>query len=88
MDRNKELTFITNLLSKNKIQYWLNNGTLLGIYREGKVLEHDKDIDISAWNTEEDKIIQLLKYFNEIIIKDNFFIPKETEKYLELHYGN
>jgi hypothetical protein len=62
MNKEKELEFVTNLLNQNNINYWLDSGTLLGLYREGKVLEHDKDIDISVWDTEEEKIIQISKY--------------------------
>lgn len=62
MSKEKELEYITNLLNQNNINYWFDSGTLLGIFREGKVLDHDIDIDISIWNTEEDKIIQISKY--------------------------
>lgn len=62
MSKEQELEFITNLLNQNNINYWLDSGTLLGLYREGKILDHDKDIDISMWNSEEDKVIQLSKY--------------------------
>lgn len=62
MSKEQELEFITNLLNQNNINYWLDSGTLLGLYREGKILDHDKDIDISIWNSEEYTIVQISKY--------------------------
>ena len=42
----KTLIDMNNILQKNKQEYWLSFGTLLGVIREGKFIEHDEDIDI------------------------------------------
>lgn len=36
-------------LDKHGIEFWLNCGTLLGAVRSGKFINHDDDIDLSAW---------------------------------------
>ncbi len=52
----KQLKWLVDLLDKHRINYWLDSGTLLGVIREGKVLDHDKDIDLGAWADQVDKI--------------------------------
>ena len=54
---------VLNILDGNSFQYWVSNGTLLGLVREGRVLPWDNDIDISVWSHEVSKefIIELLK---------------------------
>lgn len=36
---------------QNRIEFFLISGTLLGCIREGKLLGHDKDIDVGVWET-------------------------------------
>lgn len=57
---NKQLIWIINLFNEYKINYWVDNGTLLGIMRDGDLIEGDKDIDISIWVKEEKKLKKLL----------------------------
>jgi len=56
-----KLVYITNLLEKYNIEYWIDSGTLLGIMRDGKLLPNDKDIDISIWEEGLSKIDPFLK---------------------------
>lgn len=44
----KDLKYI---LESNNIPFFLISGTLLGCIREGKLLGHDKDIDVGVWDT-------------------------------------
>ncbi|MGL5150854.1 MAG: LicD family protein [Clostridium sp.] len=37
---------VSKVLEESKVEYWADFGTLLGIYREGKLLSHDMDIDM------------------------------------------
>lgn len=41
---------IKTLLENNNIEFFLVSGTLLGCIREGRILSHDKDVDIGIWN--------------------------------------
>jgi hypothetical protein len=45
---NKHLIYISNLFEKNKINYWLMSGTLLGAVKYKKLIYSDPDIDIGA----------------------------------------
>lgn len=44
------------LFNKEKIFYWIGQGSLLGIIRENKLIEWDHDIDICLWSHENKKI--------------------------------
>ena len=35
------LSILTNILSSAKIEYWIDQGTLLGAYRHGKFIARD-----------------------------------------------
>lgn len=48
----KDLKLIKRILDKLKVPFFLNFGTLLGIYRDGKILPDDKDIDIGILGQE------------------------------------
>lgn len=37
---------VCKVLEECKVEYWADFGTLLGIYRDGKLLAHDMDIDM------------------------------------------
>ena len=41
------LKLLSNTLHKEKINYWLDFGTLLGIVRDKDIIQHDTDIDIA-----------------------------------------
>lgn len=44
------------ILGKEKIIYFLDSGSLLGCYREGKIIAHDDDIDICLFPEEFEKL--------------------------------
>jgi phosphorylcholine metabolism protein LicD len=48
------------VLAKTGINYWISSGNLLGIYRDGKLIEHDTDIDVNVlvrWDSLEANIL-------------------------------
>ncbi|WP_199721127.1 capZB protein [Neisseria weixii] len=45
------LSDLKNFFDLHQIDFFLISGTLLGCIREGKLLGHDKDIDIGIWET-------------------------------------
>lgn len=52
------LVDIKNILEEFKVTYWLTDGTLLGLYRQGDFISHDMDTDIGV----------LYESFNPIVI--------------------
>ena len=59
---NKTLKDASKLLRDNEINFWVCNGTLLGIIRENRLLPWDRDIDLAVWDHETDKE-QVVKIF-------------------------
>ena len=41
-----------DLLEALKIDYWVTDGTLLGIIRENRILPWDSDVDLGVWKSE------------------------------------
>jgi len=37
------------IMEKYGINFWIDEGTFLGAYREGQIIEGDKDIDVGFW---------------------------------------
>ncbi len=50
----------TGLLNEREVPYCLDSGVLLGLMREGKLLDHEKDIDLQMWAEDEDHLLELL----------------------------
>jgi hypothetical protein len=48
-------------LENLNIKYSVVFGTLLGIYRDGELIEHDTDSDLAIWLQDENKAIELIK---------------------------
>ena len=44
----QNLVSLINILTENKINYWICHGTLLGIIRDKKLIPWDHDIDIGV----------------------------------------
>lgn len=42
------LTELDSLFRKHNIQYWMQDGTLLGYYRDNRFIPHDNDIDLGC----------------------------------------
>ncbi|KYK22471.1 hypothetical protein AYK24_02020 [Thermoplasmatales archaeon SG8-52-4] len=68
---------LKKILDKKNINYWLDEGTLLGAVREKKLIEWDHDIDLSIWYTDLDKIIPLFNEINKIGVEVCFFRGKK-----------
>ena len=51
----KNLITIIKILQEHNLKYWIGQGTLLGIIREGNLIEWDHDIDICMWPEEIEK---------------------------------
>jgi phosphorylcholine metabolism protein LicD len=56
------LSVLSGILNSAKIEYWIDQGTLLGAYRHGKFIARDSDIDIAIKNEEQfESLPELLK---------------------------
>jgi hypothetical protein len=61
----KVLFELTNILSKHNIKYWLQDGTLLGYYREQDLISYDDDTDIGLFFSDiENKKYALIEILN------------------------
>lgn len=58
----KLLSVLSDILNSAKIEYWIDQGTLLGAYRHGKFIARDSDIDVAIKNEEQfESLPELLK---------------------------
>lgn len=79
----KMLLFTIDELQKNNIPFWIEAGTLLGIYRNGDLIPWDYDADLSIPAEYSDKVAKLRYKFspNYIIRKrpiDSRWLPGNT----------
>lgn len=57
----RALTDLHHLLNDAGIPFFLTSGTLLGVVRDGKLIEHDKDIDIGlSWESDRHALMECL----------------------------
>lgn len=64
MNSQKAFDKFINVLEENKINVWLDYGTLLGAYREKDFIKHDTDIDFGIDYSEE--ILKKIAYSMEL----------------------
>ncbi|HCL00161.1 MAG TPA: hypothetical protein DHW42_08685 [Candidatus Marinimicrobia bacterium] len=68
----KMILNVIDILEKNNIPYWLDEGTLLGIIREGDLLPWDHDADFGIPGEYAQKVIDLrYKFFPKYFVKIN-----------------
>ena len=84
LKRMKEmLLFTIDILNENTIPFWIDAGTLLGIYREGDLIDWDYDADISIPAEYADQVASLWsKFLPRYIIRkkkiNNSWLPGDT----------
>ena len=54
------LSFFKQCLDEDGLEFWLTSGTLLGAYREKKLLSHDIDIDVAMFAADKNKVKKVL----------------------------
>jgi len=72
---------IKEILDRHSIEYWLDEGTLLGAVREKKLIEWDHDIDLSIWYKDLSKITPLFDEIRRTGLEVIFF---EWKKHIKL----
>ena len=58
--------FIDNILTENKIRYWITGGTLLGAVRHSGLIPWDDDGDICILKEDEPKLRKLVKKLDKM----------------------
>lgn len=82
---------ISNILEKNKINFWMYGGALLGYVREGRLISWDKDIDLFVWKKDYHKVLELKKTFKscgfKFSVRDGCIMLKWNDKNITIvHY--
>ena len=80
-----ELKKLTNILQNLNIKYWLDYGTLLGAYRNKKVIKHDYDLDVSILFDKEKFNSEDLC---EILSKDYYIMHHSVDSYICIYPKN
>ena len=80
-NKEKALSTIIRFLNINQVDYFISGGTLLGLYRDGKLIDWDDDIDIdifsSSYRRNIKKIIEFVELNNfPYELGANYFHPK------------
>ncbi|KKK83845.1 hypothetical protein LCGC14_2789300, partial [marine sediment metagenome] len=81
LDRMKRMLFDSlDIFEKYSIKYWIDDGTLLGIIRDGDLIPWDHDVDVGISGESASKIISIwYKFFPKHIIrkrsKNNIWLP-------------
>lgn len=84
---NKEMVFLKTIqiLNKTKFDYWICNGTLLGIIRDSKLISWDNDIDIALPETiQRDEIIEIFIESGYRLIDDGSSSDYVTLSFLDI----
>lgn len=71
------LNKLCNIFEEENIEYWADFGTLLGIYREGKFLAHDFDIDMGVMKTSYSKLLEEKLQQNSFKKLKEYYINEE-----------
>ena len=66
----EDLRFVTDLLKKNNIEYFPSWGTLLGLIREGDVIEGDDDLDFCFDAKDEKRLISAFLKYDQVFYYD------------------
>jgi hypothetical protein len=56
----KEFHLFTEILHQHNVPYCMDSGVLLALMREGKIFDHEKDIDLQMWSDDEQKFIAII----------------------------
>ncbi|PIP81555.1 MAG: hypothetical protein CO113_14050 [Elusimicrobia bacterium CG_4_9_14_3_um_filter_62_55] len=81
MGRNESFHNAVDVMRSAGVPFWVEQGTLLGLIREGRLIPWDHDIDFGAWNAPgaKDRIIQEL-------CRHGFIVEELGPEYGCLHF--
>lgn len=61
----ENLKEIKDIFDKIGVEFWLDHGTLLGAFRDGKIIEWDSDVDLGTWYDNAKKITSAFPEFKK-----------------------
>ena len=73
--RAENLLSVVNVLNNVGLDYWLTNGTALGMYRDGRFIPWDDDTDLDVM---EEKFIPVFDMLKEKFMKAGFIVRAKT----------
>lgn len=71
------LEVLTEILNSNNIEYWIDQGSLLGAYRNGKLINRDCDVDMAMCN--DDHFSEIPRILNETLPEKYNWNKKKRE---------
>ena len=74
----KLLKKIHDICAENNLSYWLDFGTLLGAIRHSGFIPWDDDIDIGMVRADLERLLEILKNQNDILVQDYFINNDEN----------
>ncbi len=89
MEKNRKnnwelLKYSLNILQNMRITAWLDQGSLLGIIREGRFLPWDSDIDLGIWDKDirgrEDEFFNEMSSKGRVTVRQNFIFIHSQSK--------
>ncbi len=63
--KKKEFSSFTSFLREHQVPYCMDSGVLLGLMRDKKLLDHEKDIDLQMWIKDEEKLCNIVPLLRE-----------------------
>ena len=77
----KHFKRVISILSKNNIPYWVDQGTLLGIIRDKKIIPWEWDLDFGVFENEISR-----KKLENAFLENGFTIENESNKDNYIHF--
>ena len=89
----KDYLSFVHILHEYNIPYCMDSGVLLGLMRDGKLFDHEKDVDLQMWAEHEERLRKLLPVFREQDYKVTIWLYKDLiyqyrfikEGYIPIH---
>lgn len=60
------LKILTNKFISNGIFHWIDFGTLLSAYRDGKMFDHDYDVDVCVFKKDKESVVSILSELQDL----------------------
>ena len=67
------MNYLLDFLDSYNIKAFLDGGSLLGLYRDGKLMDYDKDTDIGIVVNDNNDVLNIIKILS---VNENFILPK------------